>query len=784
MLNSKNRAERKLGGRNLVIAVITAWTAVIAVSALWNLHLIRQGTVRLAHAEALSSLNKDLVYRRWAAGHGGVYVPISKETPPNPYLSGIAERDIFTPKGRALTLVNPAYMTRQVCELGSRLYGSHGHITSRQPLRSENAPDQWEAKALLAFVEKGVAEVSEVIRIDGKPYLRLMLPLNTEESCLLCHKKQGLKLNDLRGGISVSVPIGPYAAVARSNSYAISFGHGLIWLLGLTGIGFSASAGRKRIIKQLRAEEALKESEQRLADVIDFLPDATIAVDEEKKVIVWNRAMEELTGIPAGDMIGKGENAYAIPFYGERKSLLMDLIWDPDMQVDARYPYISWKGNSIISEVYCQSLYKGKGAYLLLKVSPLHDKDGRITGAIESIRDITDFKRTEEARLQLERQILQTQKLESLGVLAGGIAHDFNNILTAVLGYANLAMMKLPPASSAHGCIQQIEKAAHRAAELCRQMLDYSGKGRFISETIHLQHLIQEMVPLLKASISKKVELKLNLAEDTSPICGDASQIRQIVMNLVINASEAVGEEIGAITVSIGSMECSHLYLANMYLGEDLPDGRYVRIEVSDTGSGMDQETRSRIFEPFFTTKFTGRGLGLAAVLGIVRGHKGALQIHTQPGKGTTFKVIFPIAEDLSAPPGKKIVDGPDIWQGTGTVLLVDDDEAILLIGREMLELSGFHVLSAADGCEAVELYREHHRGIDLVILDLIMPCMDGKEAFLEMRRINPEVRVILSSGYTEDDIAVHFASKGLAGFMQKPYTLEALRDCLRIALE
>ncbi|MCB1770269.1 MAG: response regulator [Candidatus Competibacteraceae bacterium] len=399
-----------------------------------------------------------------------------------------------------------------------------------------------------------------------------------------------------------------------------------------------------------------------------------------------------------------------------------------------------------------------------------------------AVTDITERKWAEDKRLQLERQMQQTQKLESLGVLAGGIAHDFNNLLTIVLGNASLALDELPPLSPAHDSLRAIEKTSLRAAELCRQMLAYSGKGRFIIENIRLDDLIGEMISLFKASISKKAILNLNLKESLPPMRGDPSQIRQVVMNLVINASEAIGERSGVVTVSTGIMECPHDYLAEGYLDENLSEGTYVWLEISDTGCGMDHETQRRIFEPFFTTKFTGRGLGLSAVLGIVRGHRGTLRVYSEPGRGTTFKVLFPAVQEKRAPAVQPSVKSGD-WKGVGTVLLVDDEESVRSLGTRMLERIGFQTLVATDGQEALELYETRSEDIVLVLLDLTMPYMDGEEAFRQLRRINPKVRVVMTSGYTETEIAPRFAGKRLCGFLQKPYTLDTLTVCLRDAL-
>jgi len=289
--------------------------------------------------------------------------------------------------------------------------------------------------------------------------------------------------------------------------------------------------------------------------------------------------------------------------------------------------------------------------------------------------------------------------------------------------------------------------------------------------------LVEETLHMLKTSISKKAILNLNLEKSFPSMFGDPAQIRQILMNLVINASDAIGERSGVITISTGAVDCSEQYLAGSYIVPPGKPATYVYIEVSDTGCGMDKATLSRIFEPFFTTKFTGRGLGMSAVMGIVKAHQGALRVYSELGKGTTFKVMFPaneIIEDREPEAGRI-----DAWQGTGTVLLVDDEESIRAISSKQLQRLGLEVLTAADGRKAVELFRERRSQIDLVLLDLTMPHMNGEEAYRELRQIDPDVRVILASGYSEHDIAAQFAGKGLAGCLQKPYTLMNLRSLL-----
>ncbi|MCX7006572.1 MAG: response regulator, partial [Kiritimatiellaeota bacterium] len=326
--------------------------------------------------------------------------------------------------------------------------------------------------------------------------------------------------------------------------------------------------------------------------------------------------------------------------------------------------------------------------------------------------------------------------------------------------------------------------AARRAAELCRQMLAYSGKGRFVVDTVNINDVISDMARMLEISISKKAVLRYNYAPNLPAVEADVSQLQQIFMNLVINASEAIGERSGIISITTSAAECDRAYLDSTWLKQDLPEGQYICIEVSDSGSGMKPDVLARIFDPFFTTKFTGRGLGLAAVLGIVRGHKGSLQVYSELGRGTTFKILLPASPkaavklDITPPVNKKL------WHGNGTVLLVDDEESVRLLGAQMVERLGFRCLFAADGYEALDIYRERAQEINVVLLDLIMPHLDGEQTFNELRRINSDVPVIISSGYNQMDVAQRFVGKNIAGFIQKPYKLNTLSEILRVALE
>jgi signal transduction histidine kinase/CheY-like chemotaxis protein len=387
-----------------------------------------------------------------------------------------------------------------------------------------------------------------------------------------------------------------------------------------------------------------------------------------------------------------------------------------------------------------------------------------------------------ETVLRESRESLQATIDQSLKVFAGGVAHDFNNILAIIFGYCSLAEMDY---ETAENHIPGIEIAAGRAAELCRQMLVYAGKTKLIQSQVHMEPLVNEMVKTLKSTINLNAVINLDFSQETPFITADASQIRQIVMNLITNASEAIGEEQGDICVSLSKSVFSPDHGEKDYLGKPIPEGVYVCLEISDTGCGMDDETRRRIFEPFFTTKSTGRGLGMAAVLGIITAHDGVLQLFSQPGEGTTFKVYLPVQVGDSANiEFLHHVDSTSSWLGSGTILLVEDEAQIILIAKTMLKALGFTVIEASNGKEALELYRKHAAEITLVMTDLRMPVMDGYELFRELKLLKADLPIIISSGFGETLVTSQIARSEITGLASKPYSFAQLREILKKVME
>ena len=525
----------------------------------------------------------------------------------------------------------------------------------------------------------------------------------------------------------------------------------------------------ERTLELERANEELKRSEANYRQIFDAATDMIVIQDPKTGAILdVNAETVRASGYTREEFLTGGVAGFSPP--GEQYSMERAIAHiqraaagEPQL---FEWGYVEKGGEFHPTEVHLK-LAEIRGEPCLLGI----------------IRDITERKRVELERQQLEHQMQQAQKLESLGVLAGGIAHDFNNLLMAILGNASLGLMKLRPESPGRDHLKNVETAAKRAAELTNQMLAYSGKGKFVVEPLSLSRVVEEMSHLLGAVISKGVVLKFDFSEDLPPIEGDAAQIRQVVMNLILNGSDAIGDTSGVVTVSTGVVQADRAYLSATYLDWDLPEGYYVYVEISDTGHGMDAQTQRKIFDPFFSTKFSGRGLGLAAVLGIVRGHHGAVKVYSEVGKGTTIKVLLPAAEEPEPVRMVRPRDADD-WRGHGLVLVVDDEEMIRDTARMILEAVGFEVLLAADGREAVEVFRERGHEIRVVLLDMTMPHMGGEEAFSELRRIRDDVRVILSSGYNEQEATNRFAGKGLAGFIQKPYPPMKLAEILRAILD
>jgi len=423
------------------------------------------------------------------------------------------------------------------------------------------------------------------------------------------------------------------------------------------------------------------------------------------------------------------------------------------------------------SEVITKS---GERRVILWQNSPLKEQ-GKLVAIVATGMDITDRSAEENRRESIERRMLDAQKLESLGILAGGIAHDFNNLLTAVLGNASLMRLDLPSDSPHRPYLIEIERTALHAASLCKQMLAYAGQHTAVAAPVSLNELIHEMRQLLRVSVGKKVALNFHLAENLPMVEADDAQLRQVILNLVINASEAVGDNTGEINVTTRVREVKAGEFETARFSSSDCGGRYVELEVSDNGCGMNSETQKRIFDPFFTTKFTGRGLGLASVLGIVRGHRGILDIQSRELEGTRFQILLPAIAVETAQPLVINTDRSAVdWLGSGKILVVEDEDNVRSFAMRLLELLGFECIGAADGRAGLDEFLRLQNELRAVVLDLTMPRMNGTEVHAAIRALNPEIPILLVSGYT--NAASASLQDPFTDFLQKPYQLSDIR--------
>ena len=517
---------------------------------------------------------------------------------------------------------------------------------------------------------------------------------------------------------------------------------------------------------QKRSEDAIRASEERFRTLVEMSSDGIFLGDDQGRILHATASMSRVMGYSSDELSGRSGFDLVHPDDVEMaRGVLQGAVDRPGEHVPfllrARHKDGSWRH----VEGFCTN----------------HFHNPVVQAVVVNLRDVSERKRAEEQQRRLEAQILHAQKLESLGVLVGGIAHEFNNLLQAVVGNASLALMQVPDESPLCAVLREIERAGERAADLTGQMFAYSGKSQLVVHPLRLDTMIQEMTDLLRAAVSKKADLQLDLEPAT--IVGDAAHVGQVVMNLITNASEALEGNPGLIVIRTGirSADATHLHYA--FAQDELPAGPCGFVEVEDNGCGMSEETLARVFDPFFTTKFTGRGLGLAAALGIVRGHRGVIKVASTPGR-TVFELLFPCA--TSAAPetaSEKALETasekterddaslvtPPI-RGREALLVIDDEPSVRIFAQRVLERVGFTVLTAANGREGLQEFERRRQEIVAVLLDLTMPQLDGVDLLHELHAVAPDTPVLVMSGYSEHEVSMRLAGAAVGGFIQKPF--------------
>ena len=703
------------------------------------------------------------------------------------------------------TIPLPATLSMKLGQnIGAKNLGARTRLYSDYPFpwRKGGLEDKFGREAWEYLRKNPDQSFHRIEPLQGRRTLRYAKADLMRAACVNCHNtdpqspKTDWKVGDVRGVLEIDYPLDAVAAIkdeGLQGALALMSTLALVWLGGF-GLAIGklrrTSADLEQIVhsrtselraanrdleeqasEREKAQVALLESERRYRTLVENAPEAIVVLDmDSRRFIDVNENAARLFKFSREDLLRLGPVDLSPELQPDQQ---------PSAEAASKLNQRALEGEALTFEwLHRDSV--GTELPCEVRLVRFSSQAKLVRG---SITDIRPRKQAEKERHELEAQVQHSQKLESLGVLAGGIAHDFNNLLTPILGHSDLALSKLSPTSPAVEHIEYIQKASLGAAELCQQMLAYSGRGQFVVRSFSLSSLVKEMRHLLQTVIPKNVAVEFNLAENLPPIEADSSQIQQVFLNLVTNAADAIGEENGFISITTGTLEVSDDYAYQAIWDESLDPGLYTYVEVTDSGCGMDDETRSRIFEPFFTTKETGRGLGLAAVLGIVRAHHGTIKIYSEVGRGSTFKVLLPCTEK-SEEPLEQNIPFPADWRGSGTVLVIDDEKAVRIVASRMLESRGFQVLTAGDGVEALEVFQKNRDRIRAVLLDLSMPQMGGEEVFRELRKLQPGIPVIMSSGYNEKDVTRKFVGKNLTGFVQKPYRQADLMDTLRRILE
>ena len=886
MASSPTSAARGWSPRRAALIVLILWTVLLAGSLALNVALERLAVIDLSRTEARSAYNKDLLYRRWASLQGGVYVPITDQTPPNPYLN-VPEREIQTPSGRTLTLVNPAYMTRQVHELDVKQSGVHGHITSLNPLRPENTPDVWEALALQEF-ENGVPEVSAEVALNGAPYLRLMRPMVTEESCLKCHGAQGYQVGDVRGGISVSVPLAPYYVVLNDQILHLAMGYAFIWVLGALGISVVAYFLQKRASAYNQVATALQASEEKFFKAFQFAPLLmTLSSLDDGTYLDVNEKFLQVSGFTRGEVLGRTSMEIGWISAEARQQLVEIMraqgrVTDLELQLhtkDGRTIICLYQGELLtikdqprllsiamditdrkrvedelrqerdraqnylntvetiivalntIGEIVtinrkgCELLGYTEGELLgqnwfiaclpqpagMAEVYPdflnlinenvaameyyenpvvtragavrqiawhntiLHDEQGQVSGTLSAGEDVTE-------RNLLEEQIRQQERLAAVGQLAAGIAHDFNNFLTTLMLYAQLGLRYPDRPVNVTRSLETILAESRKAATLVQQILDFSRRSAIEFKTTDLRPLLENVVSVLRHTLPEDINLQLDFVPTVTAFTVkiDPTRFQQIVTNLATNSRDAMPRG-GDLRIVLDRVVVP---VSSLAAPENVPQGDWVRLEVSDTGPGMPPQVLEHIFEPFFTTKPPGKGtgLGLPQVHGIVAQHGGHIKVETAPTRGTTFYIYFPAVR----PNGQTepLVDERLLPEGRREkILLVEDRDELRLAACELLENQGYLVLTAANGREALRL-SQSETDIDLVITDLVMPEMGGRELVHALHTVLPRLKALAITGYVLPEEERSLREDGFLDVIYKPFDMNNLTYLVRRALD
>ena len=524
-----------------------------------------------------------------------------------------------------------------------------------------------------------------------------------------------------------------------------------------------------------QAEARLRKMERWLATTLSSIGDGVLATDRAGRITYINAMGEAITGWSREAALGR--NFYEV-FVVQKEPVRAPLT---DLLERAALDGVTFS----LEEGHSLRTRGGELRALDDTIAPIREDDGLLTGYVAVFRDGSARKEAQQRRLQMEQKVREAQRFESLGLMAGGIAHDFNNLLSVITLRTSISRTQVAEGSEVGKSLREIETAANRAAQLCNQMLVYAGKKALTMKALDLSGVVRNAEPLLQAALRNRAALVLKLEDGLPSVVADNAQIQQAILNLVLNGAEALASPGGQLTVRTRRFRATRSFLSQCHLGADLSEGEYASLEISDSGHGMGQEMLVRIFDPFFTTKFTGRGLGLSAVLGTVHAHGGTIAVQSAPGKGTTFQILFPLMQLAAPSEPTSVSDTPSKsqWQGSGRALLVDDDAAIRSVGSLILSQCGFEAETAENGQQGVQKLLARGGDYRVVLLDLTMPGIHGDRVLKIIRSHFPRLPVVLISGYTEENVERLYAADDRTIFLHKPYSLDQLHAKLTALL-
>ena len=763
-------------------AVIFAWILTITISALWNWRDVDVSVMDLARIQANSHFDKDLVYRRWAAMHGGVYVPPTEKTPPNPYLSGLPERDIVTTTDKKLTLVNPAYMTRQVHELGAEQYGVKGHITSLKPIRPENSADAWETQALQR-IEKGAEEVFSLETIDSQLFFRFMRPLIVEEPCLKCHAKQGYKVGDVRGGISVSVPFAPFNNIASNYHRTLLFGHIAIGLLGLYGLSIVSRRLRHSEKQRLRSLDEMSQMAEHNQLLLTSLGEGVYGTDLDGLCIFINPSALVMLGLCEDEVLGKDLHRL---FHSHRESGIA--------YPREECPVFQTLQDGLMRKVEDSFIRKdGSCLPVHMHITPIRKKNS-ISGVIVSFSDITE-RRKDEEELQKYKDHLEEEVQQRTADLVharnaaeaankakseflANMSHELRTPLNAILGFSNLMNKDQQLTEEQRQHLAIINRSGNHLLTLINDVLEMAKiEARQVTlqnEPFDLEGMIRDIVEMLEVRAKEKSVSLLLDQSSTFPryINGDEAHLRQILINLVGNAVKFT--ERGEIVLCLNTKQ---------------NDTSHLLIEVEDSGPGIVEEDQKRIFEPFEQLgnqmQNKGTGLGLAITRQYVELMGGNIQLTSQLGKGTVFTVELPLQEanesEFCRPQATENAEvvGMEAGQPNYRILIVEDKKENQLLLAQLMENVGLQYKIAENGEKGVQLFRTWHP--HLIFMDRRMPIMDGMDATRIIRQSagNDSVKIIAVTASAFVEQRSEMLAAGMDDFVRKPYRFNEIYDCL-----